>query len=114
VEHVVDWAGPAGSAILRRPEHEVQAGLVMLHGAADGRARQPLFDHLAHLLAPLGVATLSYDRHPATNGDDTALQVQADDPSAPWTPSERICDAQSAYSGSVKAPGLPPSRPSTQ
>jgi len=51
----------------------------MLHGAADGRARQPLFDHLAHLLAPLGVATLSYDRRPSTNGDDTALQVQADD-----------------------------------
>lgn len=79
MEHVVNWAGPAGSAILRIPDQEVRGGLVMLHGAADGHARQPLFDHITQMLAPLGVAVLSYDRRTPPTGDDTALQLQADD-----------------------------------
>jgi pimeloyl-ACP methyl ester carboxylesterase len=57
----------------------VRAGIVTLHGASDGRARQPLFDHLAHMLVPLGVAVLSYDRRPPQHGGDTPLQLQADD-----------------------------------
>lgn len=79
VDHVVSWAGPAGSAVLRLPEQELHAGIVMLHGAADGCARQPLFDHFVHVLAPLGVAVLSYDRRLPDNGGDTSLRVQADD-----------------------------------
>jgi uncharacterized protein len=51
--------------------------MVTLHGASDGRARQPLFDHLARILAPLGIAVLSYDRRPAPG--DTPLDVQAAD-----------------------------------
>lgn len=79
VDDVVDWAGPAGSAVLRLPEKEVHAGIVLLHGAADGRARQPLFNHLAHTFAPLGVAVLSYDRRLTRHGGDTPLQLQAED-----------------------------------
>lgn len=50
----------------------------MLHGASDGRARQPLFDQVAQVLAPIGVAALSYERRPVERGD-TPLAVQAAD-----------------------------------
>jgi hypothetical protein len=57
-----------------------RAGVVALHGASLPQRRQPLFDHLAATLGPLGVAVLSYDRRPAADGDgDTSLSVQADD-----------------------------------
>lgn len=46
MDHEVNWTGPSGTAILRSPDQTVNAGVVLLHGAADGRARQPLFDHL--------------------------------------------------------------------
>lgn len=50
----------------------------MLHGASDGRARQPLFDQVARIVAPVGVAALSYERRPVERGD-TPLAVQAAD-----------------------------------
>ena len=50
----------------------------MLHGASDGRARQPLFDQVAQVLAPIGVAVLRYERRPVERGD-TPLGVQAAD-----------------------------------
>lgn len=50
----------------------------MLHGASDGRARQPLFDRVAQVLAPIGVAVLSYERRPVERGD-TPFAVQAAD-----------------------------------
>jgi len=50
----------------------------MLHGASDGRARQPLFDQVARILAPIGVAVLSFDRRAVERGD-TPVGVQAAD-----------------------------------
>lgn len=78
MEHSLSWQGLPGPAILRMPHGEVVGGLVALHGARDGRARQPLFDQIGEALAPLGVAVVSYDRR-ATEGGDTPLAVQAAD-----------------------------------
>lgn len=72
------WEGMPGEAVLRMPDGEVVAGLVTLHGAGNGRARQPLFDQIGQCLAPLGIAVLSYDRRAVDRGD-TSLHVQAAD-----------------------------------
>lgn len=74
----LEWDRSLGPAVLRAPDGEVKSGLVMLHGASDGRARQPLFDQVANALAPLGIAVLSYQRRSVEN-DDTPLDVQAAD-----------------------------------
>lgn len=78
MEQEISWDTMPGPAILRTPDGEVRAGLVTLHGARDGRARQPLFDQISDSLAPLGVAVLSYERR-ATDAGDTPLDVQAAD-----------------------------------
>lgn len=78
MERGLEWDSAPGSAVVRVPEGEVRGGLVMLHGASDGRARQPLFDQVARVLAPMGVAVLSYERRPVERGD-TPLSVQAAD-----------------------------------
>ena len=78
MERGLEWDSAPGSAIVRVPEGEVRGGLVMLHGASDGRARQPLFDQVAQVVAPMGVAVLSYERRPVERGD-TPLGVQAAD-----------------------------------
>jgi uncharacterized protein len=52
---------------------------VALHGAAFPQRDQPLFEHLARTLTPLGYAVLSFDRRASPDGDDTALDVQAAD-----------------------------------
>ncbi len=74
----LEWDGAPGAAVLRLPDGRVSAGLVMLHGASDGRARQPLFDQLAESLAPLGIAALGYERRVVAGGD-TPLDEQAAD-----------------------------------
>ena len=70
--------GP-GLLCLPEPEVAVRGGVVPLHGAAFPQRDQPLFDHLARTLTPLGYAVLSFDRRPAPDGDDTSLDVQAAD-----------------------------------
>lgn len=74
----LDWDGPSGSTVLRQPPGRVRGGLVLLHGAADGRARQPMFDGLARALATTGIAVLSYDRRTVNRGD-VPLRAQAAD-----------------------------------
>ncbi len=54
-------------------------GVVTLHGASSSTARQPMFEHLAMTLVPLGVAVLSYERRPPAEHADTELSVQASD-----------------------------------
>lgn len=78
MERGMEWDGAPGSAVVRVPEGEVRGGLVMLHGASDGRARQPLFEQVAQVLAPMGVSVLSYERRPVEGGD-TPFDVQAGD-----------------------------------
>ena len=60
----------------------MRAGLVALHGASDGRARQPLFDQIGAILSPVGVALLSYERRQVGDQQDTPLDIQAHDATA--------------------------------
>jgi pimeloyl-ACP methyl ester carboxylesterase len=53
--------------------------VVALHGAALPERDQPLFEHLARTVTPLGYLVSSYDRRAAADGGDTPLAVQADD-----------------------------------
>lgn len=78
MEQRLEWDNALGSGVLRMPEAEARGGLVMLHGASDGRARQPLFDQVARAVAPVGVAVLSYERR-RVEGGDTPFAVQAAD-----------------------------------
>ena len=70
-----------GAALMRTPDQGVplRGGVVALHGASWPEREQPLFDHLARTLTPLGYAVLSYDRRPTADGADTPLDVQAAD-----------------------------------
>jgi pimeloyl-ACP methyl ester carboxylesterase len=71
-------AGP-GLLVLPDDDVPVRGGVVPLHGAAFPQRDQPLFEHLARTLTPLGYAVLSFDRRRSPDGDDTALTVQATD-----------------------------------
>jgi uncharacterized protein len=73
--------GVEGPGLLRVPDEgvAVRGGVVALHGAAFPQREQPIFEHLARTLTPLGYAVLSYDRRPSPDGDDTSLEVQAED-----------------------------------
>jgi uncharacterized protein len=53
--------------------------VVALHGASLPQRSQPLFDHLAQTLTPLGFAVLSYDRRPSVNESDVPLAAQSAD-----------------------------------
>lgn len=79
MNHEATWTGRPGDVVVRLPDGPVRAALVALHGASDGRARQPLFEHLGHVLGDLGVAVVSYPRPSVPGGDDTPLTVQATD-----------------------------------
>lgn len=63
-----------GAGLLRRPDADrPRGGVVALHGAARPERSQPLFDHLADTLVPLGLAVLSYDRR--SSGDDSDIPL---------------------------------------
>jgi len=80
VIEALEWEDAPAGACLRLPDREVRAAIVALHPASDGSARQPLFEHLAGILAPQGVAVLSYDRRPPASGrGDAGLEAQAAD-----------------------------------
>lgn len=68
------------TALLREPDTgRATAALVTLHGAAMPDRRQPMFEHLAGIAVPQGVAVLSYDRRASADGGDVPLEAQADD-----------------------------------
>ena len=77
----VELPGIAGPGLLREPrgDRPPRGGVVALHGASRGEREQPLFDHLARTLVPLGYAVLSYDRRPRVAGADVPLTEQSDD-----------------------------------
>ncbi len=79
MERELTWPDAPGAGVLRIPDGAVRGGLVALHGSSDGRARQPLFEHLGRALAPSGVAVLSYDRRRSGLEEDTPFFVQAED-----------------------------------
>jgi uncharacterized protein len=74
--------GLSGPGLLRSPgsaDPQVRGGVVALHGAALPQRDQPLFEHLARTLATTGYAVLSFDRRASTAGEDTSLELQAED-----------------------------------
>jgi uncharacterized protein len=70
-----------GAGLLRRPDAGVPllGGIVGLHGASGPERRQPLFDHLAETVVPLGYAVLTYDRRASVDGSDVPLDDQSAD-----------------------------------
>lgn len=66
-------------ATLALPAGEVRSGVVVLHGAEAGERSYFLYEHLAQVLPPTGVAVLRYDRRPSLDGHDVPLQRQATD-----------------------------------
>ena len=68
-------------ALLRMPDPgiHVRGGVVALHGAGLPQRRQPLFEHLAITLTPMGFAVLTFDRRPGREDEDTPFDIQAED-----------------------------------
>ena len=65
-------------ATLTLPDGKRRGGIVPLHPASDASRNQFLFEHLADILPPRGIAVLRYDRRPG-EGDDVPFAVQAED-----------------------------------
>lgn len=78
MELVLDVGDTRLPATLSLPAAPVRYGVVALHGSSDPSRNHPLYVHLAHTLAPLGVAVLRYDRRRWADGD-VPLAVQARD-----------------------------------
>ncbi|GAB3349838.1 alpha/beta hydrolase [Micromonospora halotolerans] len=70
------------SATLGLPAGPLRGGLVVLHGSHADRRSYFLYEHLARLLPPAGIAVLRYDRRPRVDGHDVPLAGQADDAAA--------------------------------
>ena len=66
-------------AVLTLPDEHARAGIVTLHPASGPSREYFLFEHLASLAAPLGIAVLSYDRRPSESHDDVPFACQAAD-----------------------------------
>ena len=66
-------------ATLMVPSARVRGGVVPLHPAYEPSRRMFLFEHLARVLPPCGIAVLRYDRRPAEGADDVPFAVQAAD-----------------------------------
>jgi uncharacterized protein len=73
---------PRLPATLDLPAGPVRGGLVVLHGSHAGQRSYFLYEHLARLLPPAGIAVLRYDRRPRVAGRDVPLTAQADDAAA--------------------------------
>jgi pimeloyl-ACP methyl ester carboxylesterase len=79
VEVAVDGGDVALPGTLDRPDGPVRGAVVALHGSEAGQRSYFLYEHLARLLPPTGIAVLRYDRRPAPHGGDVPLAVQAAD-----------------------------------
>lgn len=67
-------------ATLTLPEGPVRGGIVPLHPASDASRGQFLFEHLANVLTPSGIAVLRYDRRGRDeHGGDIPFAAQAED-----------------------------------
>lgn len=69
-------------AILDLPAGRARGALAVLHGSHAGTRSHFLYEHLARLLPPAGIAVLRYDRRPRVDGHDVPLTAQADDAAA--------------------------------
>ncbi|MFR9778581.1 alpha/beta hydrolase family protein [Micromonospora sp. MS34] len=66
-------------AVLDLPTGPVRGGLAVLHGSHAEHRSYFLYEHLARVLPPAGIAVLRYDRRPRVAGRDVPLAAQADD-----------------------------------
>ncbi|MCM0677881.1 alpha/beta hydrolase [Micromonospora phytophila] len=69
-------------AILNLPAGPARGALAVLHGSHADTRSYFLYEHLAQLLPPAGIAVLRYDRRPRVDGRDVPLTAQADDAAA--------------------------------
>ncbi|MCZ7437781.1 alpha/beta hydrolase [Micromonospora sp. WMMC241] len=76
---------PGLPATLDLPAGPARGGLVVLHGSHADQRSYFLYEHLARLLPPVGVAVLRFDRRPRVDGHDVPLADQADDAAAALT-----------------------------
>jgi alpha/beta superfamily hydrolase len=79
VDVTVEGGGVALPATLTAPVGRVRGGVVVLHGASNGERSYLLYEHVAQLLAPQGIAVIRYDRRSAVAGADVPLIEQAQD-----------------------------------
>ncbi|HEX5539971.1 MAG TPA: alpha/beta hydrolase [Micromonospora sp.] len=73
---VIETEGALLPAVLDLPEGRARGAVVALHGAAAGHRDFFLYEQLARLLTPAGIAVLRYDRRPGADGHDVPLAVQ--------------------------------------
>ncbi|NES13570.1 MULTISPECIES: alpha/beta fold hydrolase [Micromonospora] len=73
---------PRLPATLDLPAGPARGGLAVLHGSHADQRSYFLYEHLARLLPPAGIAVLRYDRRPRVDGRDVPLTEQADDAAA--------------------------------
>lgn len=66
-------------ATLSLPEGAARGGVVPLHPAGDGSRHQFLFEPLARILVPRGIAVLRFDRRPSPDDAEVPFAVQAGD-----------------------------------
>ncbi|MFG1778920.1 alpha/beta hydrolase family protein [Micromonospora sp. NPDC049051] len=69
-------------ATLHLPAGPPRGALAVLHGSHAGSRSYFLYEHLARLLPPAGIAVLRFDRRPRIDGRDVPLSAQADDAAA--------------------------------
>jgi pimeloyl-ACP methyl ester carboxylesterase len=69
-------------ALLDLPAGPARGALAVLHGSHADTRSYFLYEHLARLLPPAGIAVLRYDRRPRVDGRDVPLAAQADDAAA--------------------------------
>ncbi|GAA4581358.1 hypothetical protein GCM10023176_62080 [Micromonospora coerulea] len=69
-------------AILDLPAGPARGGLAVLHGSHADTRSYFLYEHLARLLPPAGIAVLRYDRRPRVDARDVPLTAQANDAAA--------------------------------
>ncbi|MEU7931951.1 alpha/beta hydrolase family protein [Micromonospora echinofusca] len=69
-------------ATLTLPAGPARGALAVLHGSHADNRSYFLYEHLARLLPPAGIAVLRYDRRPRIDGRDVPLNAQADDAAA--------------------------------
>lgn len=100
------------AATLTLPPGRVRAGVVVLHGAEAAERSYFLYEHVAEVLEPEGVAVLRYDRRPSPDGHDVPLRSQAADALVALSHLREIIDlapvglwgySQGAWAGAVAA-----------
>ncbi len=79
MELTITSQGVGLPATLTLPKGPVRGGVVPLHGSHAGSRDFLLYEHLAQVLPPRGIAVLRYDRRPSRSGRSVPFAEQAAD-----------------------------------